>query len=191
MKRTRTVSLDTDWVWRVPLYRTARALQRGGSALAANGQVGSGGDASLLVLGRNMRQDGATVTVDARMGAMKKEWDEYPEVLDYLKAVHDDVIENVDDFRPGGDRAGQLDVARQIVGSKKSLELRYAWTLGGGLPDVAVHHLDPAFYALALDTPETVEATAPDVDEEVASTGVLATWRFGRRFNMEPVSVFW
>ena len=32
---------------------------------------------------------------------------------------------------------------------------------GGGLPDVAVHHLDPAFYALELDAPETVEATAP------------------------------
>ena len=63
---------------------------------------------------------------------------------------------------------------------------------GGGLPDVAVHHLDPAFYALALETPETVEATAPLLDpEEVAATGVLATWRFGRRFNMEPVDVFW
>jgi predicted dehydrogenase len=62
---------------------------------------------------------------------------------------------------------------------------------GGGLADVAVHHLDPAFYALALDAPETVEATAPGVDEEVASTGVLATWRFGPRGNMGPVSVFW
>jgi predicted dehydrogenase len=62
---------------------------------------------------------------------------------------------------------------------------------GGGLSDVAVHHLDPAFYALQLDVPDTVEATAPDVDEEVASTGVLATWRFGPRFEMGPVSVFW
>jgi len=62
---------------------------------------------------------------------------------------------------------------------------------GGGLPDVGVHHLDPAFNALELDTPETVEASAPGVDEEVCSTGVLVTWRFGPRGNMRPVSVYW
>ena len=62
---------------------------------------------------------------------------------------------------------------------------------GGGLPDVAVHHLDPAFNALELDNPETIEATAPWVDDEVASTGVLCTWRFGPRRNMAPVSVHW
>jgi predicted dehydrogenase len=62
---------------------------------------------------------------------------------------------------------------------------------GGGLADVAVHHLDPAFHALGLDTPETVEATGPGVDEEVCTTGVLATYRFGPRGNMGPVDVFW
>jgi len=62
---------------------------------------------------------------------------------------------------------------------------------GGGLADVAVHHLDPAFNALELDTPQTVEASAPVVDEEVCSTGVLATYRFGPRRNMGPVSVYW
>jgi len=66
------------------------------------------------------------------------------------------------------------------------------WDFGGsGLPDVAVHHLDPAFNALALDTPETVEATAAWNDEEVAASGVLTTWRFGPRQSMDPVSVFW
>ena len=34
---------------------------------------------------------------------------------------------------------------------------------------MAVHHLDPAFNALELDNPETIEATAPWVDDEVAS----------------------
>jgi predicted dehydrogenase len=62
---------------------------------------------------------------------------------------------------------------------------------GGGLPDVAPHHLDPAFNALALDCPETVEASGPSLDDEVCSTGVLATWRFGPRGSMGPVSVFW
>ena len=32
---------------------------------------------------------------------------------------------------------------------------------GGGLADLAPHHLDPAFNALELDSPETVEATGP------------------------------
>jgi hypothetical protein len=62
---------------------------------------------------------------------------------------------------------------------------------GGGMPDVAPHHLDPAFNALKLDAPLTVEATAPGVDAEVCSTGVLATYRFGPRDNMGPVSVYW
>ena len=47
------------------------------------------------------------------------------------------------------------------------------WAFGGGaLPDLAIHHLDPAFNALELDTPQTVEATADGgVDAEVCSAG--------------------
>jgi predicted dehydrogenase len=62
---------------------------------------------------------------------------------------------------------------------------------GGGLPDVGPHHLDPAFNALQLDCPDTIEASGPNVDEEVCSTGVLATWRFGSRGNLAPVTVYW
>lgn len=62
---------------------------------------------------------------------------------------------------------------------------------GGGLPDLAPHHIDPAFNALQLDSPLTVEATAPGVDEEVCSTGVLATYRFGPRKNMGPLTLYW
>jgi predicted dehydrogenase len=62
---------------------------------------------------------------------------------------------------------------------------------GGGLADMGVHNLDPAFFALDLDTPQTVEATAPGVDEEVCPTGVLATYRFGPRGTKGPVSVYW
>jgi predicted dehydrogenase len=63
---------------------------------------------------------------------------------------------------------------------------------GGGMPDVAPHHLDPAFDALALDEPQTIEATgAGGVDEEVCSAGVLATYRFGPRGTMSPVTVYW
>jgi predicted dehydrogenase len=62
---------------------------------------------------------------------------------------------------------------------------------GGGLADMAVHHLDPAFNALELDCPQTVEASAPGVDEEVCSTGVLATYGFGARGSKGPVTVYW
>jgi predicted dehydrogenase len=62
---------------------------------------------------------------------------------------------------------------------------------GGGVADVAVHHLDPAFNALLLDAPETIEASAPSVDDEVCSTGMFATFRFGRRGHLDPVTVHW
>jgi predicted dehydrogenase len=62
---------------------------------------------------------------------------------------------------------------------------------GGGLPDVGPHHLDPAFDALELDTPQTVEATGPGLDAEVCPQGVLATYRFGPRGKMGPVTVYW
>jgi len=71
------------------------------------------------------------------------------------------------------------------------------WAFGGGaLPDLAIHHLDPAFNALALDTPQTVEATASGgVDDEVVGFGMLVTWRYGERASehgkMGPVSVHW
>jgi predicted dehydrogenase len=62
---------------------------------------------------------------------------------------------------------------------------------GGGLADMAVHNLDPAFDALDLSSPQTVEATAPGVDTEVCSTGLLVTYRFGPRGHMGPVTVHW
>jgi len=67
------------------------------------------------------------------------------------------------------------------------------WDFGGGaLPDLAIHHLDPAFNALGLDAPETVEATAYGrVDTEVCSAGMLVTWRFGARGTLGPVTVQW
>jgi predicted dehydrogenase len=62
---------------------------------------------------------------------------------------------------------------------------------GGGLADVAVHHLDPAFNALELDVPLTIEASGPNVDPEVATTGAFATWRYAATAKRGPVSVFW
>ncbi|MFI5169893.1 MAG: Gfo/Idh/MocA family protein [Vicinamibacterales bacterium] len=69
---------------------------------------------------------------------------------------------------------------------------RSFWAFGGGtLPDMAVHNLDPAFFALELDTPETVEATAPMVDPELCSRGMLVTWRYAARGKRGPLAVHW
>ena len=46
------------------------------------------------------------------------------------------------------------------------------WGFGGGaLPDMAIHHLDPAFDALDLDTPVTVEATCFGVSTRTSARG--------------------
>jgi predicted dehydrogenase len=66
------------------------------------------------------------------------------------------------------------------------------WAFGGsGLADVGTHHMDPAFNALQLDAPETVEAYGSTLDEEVAAPAIVATWRFGARGALAPVTVYW
>jgi len=69
---------------------------------------------------------------------------------------------------------------------------RRFWAFGGGtLPDMAIHNLDPAFFALDLDTPDTVEASSTGVDADICSYGVFVTWRFAARGNRGPLSVHW
>ncbi|HEY7512220.1 MAG TPA: Gfo/Idh/MocA family oxidoreductase [Vicinamibacteria bacterium] len=66
------------------------------------------------------------------------------------------------------------------------------WAFGGGtLPDMAVHNLDPAFNALDLAVPETVEATASAVDPEMCPRGMIVTWRFAARGGRAPLAVHW
>jgi predicted dehydrogenase len=69
---------------------------------------------------------------------------------------------------------------------------RSFWAFGGGtLPDMACHNIDPAFNALSLDTPETIEATAPGIDDEICPEGVLVTWRFAARGTRAPLALHW
>jgi predicted dehydrogenase len=67
------------------------------------------------------------------------------------------------------------------------------WDFGGGaMPDMGIHHVDPAFNALGLDTPETVEATsAGGVDKDLCSRGLLVTWRFAATDKRGPLTVHW
>jgi predicted dehydrogenase len=66
------------------------------------------------------------------------------------------------------------------------------WAFGGGsLPDMAVHNLDPAFGALELDAPQTVEASSTGFDAECVPYGLLVVYRFAATPKRGPVSVFW
>jgi predicted dehydrogenase len=69
---------------------------------------------------------------------------------------------------------------------------RRFWDFGGGtLPDMSVHHLDPAFNALSLEAPQAVEASAPEVDPEVCPRCMLVTYHFAAQGSRGPLSVFW
>jgi hypothetical protein len=56
---------------------------------------------------------------------------------------------------------------------------------------MAVHNLDPAFDALALQAPQTIEATATEVDPERCPRGMLVTYRFAALGGRGPVTVHW
>jgi predicted dehydrogenase len=62
---------------------------------------------------------------------------------------------------------------------------------GGTLPDMGLHNFDPAFNALGLDRPVTVEATFSDVDKERSLGAHLVTWQFGAAADRGPVIVRW
>ena len=67
------------------------------------------------------------------------------------------------------------------------------WDFGGGaMPDMGIHHVDPAFNALDLESPATVEATAyGDVDPDLCSRGLFVTWRFAATDKRGPLTVHW
>jgi predicted dehydrogenase len=66
------------------------------------------------------------------------------------------------------------------------------WEFGGGtLPDMGLHNFDPAFNALGLDTPVTIEATTSDVDQARSVGAHLVTWQFGATAGHGPLQVSW
>ena len=69
---------------------------------------------------------------------------------------------------------------------------RNFWDFGNGtMPDMGLHHLDPAFNALALDAPLTIEASASHVDPEICAGSHLVTYRYGARGDRGPLTVTW
>jgi predicted dehydrogenase len=69
---------------------------------------------------------------------------------------------------------------------------RWVWDFGNGsLPDVAPHHFDPAFNALGLDAPETIEARTTYVDPLVAIGSNYVTFRFAAKGSRPALTAYW
>ena len=69
---------------------------------------------------------------------------------------------------------------------------RWVWDFGNGtMPDMAPHHFDPAFNALELDAPVTMEARASFVDKEVTTGSNLVTYQYAAKGDRGPLSLYW
>jgi predicted dehydrogenase len=81
---------------------------------------------------------------------------------------------------------------RPYSGAYTPCSWRYYWDFGNGvMPDMGIHHLDPAFNALGLDEPLAVEASASEVDRETIMGSHLVTYRYGAQGNRGPLTVYW
>jgi predicted dehydrogenase len=67
------------------------------------------------------------------------------------------------------------------------------WAFGtGAVGDMSVHNLDPAFAALKLGHPISVEAVQTDfIDSEVIAGNNHVIWQFGAEGDRGPVTVHW
>jgi predicted dehydrogenase len=69
---------------------------------------------------------------------------------------------------------------------------RWHWDFGNGtMPDMGPHHFDPAFNALGLDTPLTVEARASHVDPEISVGSHMVTYQYGAQGTRGPLTLYW
>ena len=81
---------------------------------------------------------------------------------------------------------------RPYDGSYAPFVWRNWYDFGGGtLPDMGLHNFDPAFNALGLNAPQTIEATYSDVDPERSVGAHLVTWWFGATADHGPLPVRW
>src|SRR5262245_29445532 len=66
------------------------------------------------------------------------------------------------------------------------------WDFGNGtMSDLGAHWIDLPFWALKLDIPHTVTATGPAPHAELAPASFSATFQFGARGAMQPVTMSW
>jgi predicted dehydrogenase len=66
------------------------------------------------------------------------------------------------------------------------------WDFGtGAIGDMACHNIDPAFWALELGSPTSVEASGARLNDETVTTGTLYHYEFPARGDMPAVTLKW
>ena len=66
------------------------------------------------------------------------------------------------------------------------------WDFGcGAIGDMAIHLMDPAFWALKLSGPVKVTSTGPEVLPAAGPTSMISTFEFGQRGDLVPCKVVW
>jgi predicted dehydrogenase len=81
---------------------------------------------------------------------------------------------------------------RPYSGNYAPFVWRWVWDFGNGtMPDMAPHHFDPAFNALGLDTPVTMEARASHVDPETNRGSHMVTYQYAAQGNRGPLTLYW
>lgn len=68
---------------------------------------------------------------------------------------------------------------------------RYWDFANGTMSDLGSHWNDLPFWALKLDHPLTIEASGPPPHKEIAPANMTATWTYGKRGDLAPVTVHW
>jgi hypothetical protein len=69
---------------------------------------------------------------------------------------------------------------------------RYVWDFGNGtMPDMSPHHFDPAFNALGLDAPETIEGKTTVVDSQFIPGSNLVIYQFAAKGDRPALKAFW
>jgi predicted dehydrogenase len=69
---------------------------------------------------------------------------------------------------------------------------RWVWDFGNGtMPDMSPHHFDPAFNALGLDAPDTIEGRQSIVDPRVSVGANQITYRFAAKGDRPALTAFW
>lgn len=72
------------------------------------------------------------------------------------------------------------------------LTWRAWWDFGSGMIcDRGTHQMDPIYYALDLDYPETVEAYVSDLNKETHPLAVIARYEFPAKGKRGPVTFTW
>ena len=81
---------------------------------------------------------------------------------------------------------------RPYRGAYTPASWRYFWDFGeGSMPDMSIHHFDPAFNALGLDAPTTVEARYSEVDSDTIRGVDFVTYRYAATADRGPLNVYW